>query len=292
MVKSMTGFGRYESVNSDYRVSVEIKSVNHRFCDLNIMQPKKFSAYSNDIRNIVKEYAVRGKIDVYISFENYIAGSSSVKYNPSVARGYMDAITEAAVEFGIEPDITASQLIRFPDVILPVADLDGSDEEFAVVREALHKACIKFKKSRESEGQNLYNDIRTKLSALRLLVRQVEERSPQIVADYRQKLTDKVAGLLGDRGIDESILATEITVYADKICVDEETVRLKSHVANMEAAFLKDEPIGRRLDFIAQEMNREANTILSKSNDVEFSAVAIDLKTLIEKIREQIQNIE
>jgi len=292
MIKSMTGFGRYEAADRDYKVSAEIKSVNHRYCDLSIKQPKKFSVFENDIRNIVKQYATRGKIDVYISYEDYSAGASSVRYNPSVAKGYMDAITEASEEFGIETCITSSLLVRFPDVILLEDDEKNASEEFMVVKKALENACIQFKQSREKEGRNLYNDIQAKLSYIQQIIKQVEERSPQIVAEYRQKLKDKVTELLGGTKLDEGILATEITVFADKICVDEETVRLKSHIANMESTLSQEEPAGRKLDFIAQEMNREANTILSKANDVQLSRLAIDLKTEIEKIREQIQNIE
>lgn len=292
MIKSMTGFGRFEHTSRDYKVSVEIKSVNHRYCDLNIKQPKKFSAFENDIRNIARQYAARGKIDIYISFEDYTAGASSVRYNPSVAKGYMDAITKASEEFGIEPCITSSLLVRFPDVIILEENEKDASKEFMIVKDALNKACMQFQASREKEGRNLYNDIQQKLKDILEIVGQVEERSPQIVSEYRQKLKDKVTELLGGTKVDESILATEITVFADKICVDEETVRLRSHIANMENTLSKEESVGRKLDFIAQEMNREANTILSKANDVKLSGMAIDLKTGIEKIREQIQNIE
>lgn len=292
MIRSMTGFGRFEAVSRDYKVSVEIKSVNHRYCDLSIKQPKKFSAFENDIRNIAKQYIARGKIDIYVNFEDYTAKASSVRYNPSVAKGYMDAITKASKEFGIEACITSSLLVRFPDVIMLEDGEEDTDEEFIIVKDALHKACIQFQTSREKEGKHLYDDIKLKLKDILEIVGKVEKRSPQIVTEYRQKLKDKVAELLGSTKIDEGILATEITVFADKVCVDEETVRLRSHIANMESTLSKDESVGRKLDFIAQEMNREANTILSKANDVELSGMAIDLKTGIEKIREQIQNIE
>lgn len=292
MVKSMTGFGRYEAACCDYKISVEIKSVNHRYCDLNIKQPKKFNAFENDIRNIVKQYASRGKIDIYISFEDYSEEAVSVRYNSSVAKGYMDAINRAADEFNIESSITSSTLVRFPDVISIENDVKDAKEEFVLVKEALCKACGQFENSREKEGQALYNDIKTKLGCALVLIEEIEKRSPQTVSLYQQKLKDKVAELLGGTRIDESLVATEITIFADKVCVDEETVRLRSHIANMEDTLSKDEPVGRKLDFIAQEMNREANTILSKANDAELSGLAIDLKTGIEKIREQIQNIE
>lgn len=168
---------------------------------------------------------------------------------------------------------------------------DAADE-FNIIKDAVHKACVQFVETREREGTNLYNDIKAKLADIKELTKQVEGRSPQIVAEYRQKLIEKVAELTSGTKIDEGILATEIIVFADKICVDEETVRLRSHIANMEHTMSENEPAGRKLDFIAQEMNREANTILSKANDATLSGMAVDLKTGIEKIREQIQNIE
>lgn len=292
MVKSMTGFGRYETTGSGYRASVEIKSVNHRYCDLNIKQPKKFSAFENDIRNIIKQYAARGKIDVFISYEDYSESAFDVRYNHSVAKGYMEAIKRASEEFGIETCINSSMLVKFPDVItLEETGKDAADE-FNIIKDAVYKACVQFVETREREGTNLYNDIKAKLADIKELTKQVEERSPQIVAEYRQKLIEKVAELTSGTKIDEGILATEIVVFADKICVDEETVRLRSHIANMEHTMSENEPAGRKLDFIAQEMNREANTILSKANDATLSGLAVDLKTGIEKIREQIQNIE
>ncbi len=292
MVKSMTGFGRYETTGSGYRASVEIKSVNHRYCDLNIKQPKKFSAFENDIRNIVKQYATRGKIDVFISYEDYSESAFDVRYNPSVAKGYMEAIKRASEEFGIETCINSSMLVKFPDVITLEEAGKDAGEGFNIIQDAVHKACVQFVQTREREGIDLYNDIKAKLADIKELTKQIEERSPQIVAEYRQKLVEKVAELTSGTKIDEGILATEIIVFADKICVDEETVRLRSHVANMEHTMSEDRPVGRKLDFIAQEMNREANTILSKANDAMLSGLAVDLKTGIEKIREQIQNIE
>ena len=288
MVKSMTGFGRYETEGCDYKISVEIKSVNHRYCDLSVKQPKKFSVFENDIRNIVKQYAARGKIDIFISYDDYSASSSSVRYNNSVAKGYMEAIKQASEEFGIEECLTASMLARFPEVIT----LEDASGEFDIVQDAVHKACQRFVETREREGADLHSDIKAKLEGIKELTGQIEERSPQIVAEYRQKIMDKVAELTSDTKIDEGVLATEIIIFADKICVDEETVRLRSHITNMENTLSKGEPAGRKLDFIAQEMNREANTILSKANDASLSGMAIDLKTGIEKIREQIQNIE
>lgn len=292
MIKSMTGFGHSESESRDYKISAEIKSVNHRYCDLNIKLPKKFNAYENDIRNIVKKYAARGKIDVYISYENYSEARTIVKYNSGVAKGYMDAIIKASEEFSIEPSITSSLLVRFPDVISLEDEEIDSDEIFKALAYVVEEACKNFVESREREGSHLYKDINDKLDYINGIVEEIEKRSPEIIKEYRTKIENKVAELLGDTKIDELVLATEITIFADKVCVDEETVRLHSHINSMRETLSKDEPIGRKLDFISQELNRESNTILSKANDVEVSSKAIDLKTEIEKIREQIQNIE
>ena len=292
MIKSMTGFGHTERESRDYKISAEIKAVNHRYCDLNIKLPKKFNAYENDIRNIVKKYAARGKIDVYISYENYSEARTIVKYNSGVAKGYMDAIIKASEEFSIEPSITSSLLVRFPDVISLEDEEIDSDEIFKALAYVVEEACKNFVESREREGSHLYKDINDKLDYINGIVEEIEKRSPEIIKEYRTKIENKVAELLGDTKIDESVLATEITIFADKVCVDEETVRLHSHINSMRETLSKDEPIGRKLDFISQELNRESNTILSKANDVEVSSKAIDLKTEIEKIREQIQNIE
>lgn len=292
MVKSMTGFGRCEITTSDYKIIVEIKSVNHRYCDMNVKLPKKFNAYESDIRNILKNYAARGKIDVFITFEDYKMEQTSVRYNAGIAGGYMDAIKKAAEEFGIEKSISASSLIRFPDVITVEEKETDCDTIYPVISDAVKNAGEKFMQARAKEGEHLKADILSKLDYIVSLVDKIEERSPEIVKEYRDKLRGKVEELLAGTHVDESILATEITVFADKICVDEETVRLRSHLKNMTDTLSLDESIGRKLDFIAQEMNREANTILSKANDRELSAIAIDLKTEVEKIREQIQNVE
>lgn len=292
MIKSMTGFGRYETITEDYRISVEIKSVNHRYCDMNIKLPKKFNEIESNLRNAMKSYASRGKIDVYIGYEDYAQAGTHVHYHEQLAGEYMQAAQKASEDFELSSGMTASALIRFPEVLSIEEETDDLQDVFPVVVETLQKAGEQFVAAREREGESLYEDIRNKLQYLLELVAQVEQRSPEILSEYRKKLTDKVQELLGDRKLDDSVLATELIVYADKVCVDEETVRLRSHIESMQETLEQPDAIGRKLDFIAQEMNREANTILSKANDKELSAVAINLKTEIEKIREQIQNIE
>lgn len=292
MIKSMTGFGRYETVTDEYRIAVEIKSVNHRYCDLNIKLPKKFNEIENTLRMMMKEIAERGKVDVYVSYEDYAGKGTHVHYHPQIAKEYVKVAAQVAEEFELHNSLSAERLLGFADVISLEEESNDLESVFPIVTQTLQKAGEQFIASREREGEQLYQDIKGKLAYLLTLVAQVEERSPQMLQEYRQKLLEKVQELLGDRKIDEGILATELIVYADKVCVDEETVRLRSHIDAMSETLDMQEAIGRKLDFIAQEMNREANTILSKANDKELSGIAISLKTEIEKIREQIQNIE
>ena len=292
MIKSMTGFGRYETVKDEYRIAVEIKSVNHRYCDLNIKLPKKFNEIENTLRMMMKEIAERGKVDVYVSYEDYAGKGTHVHYHPQIAKEYVKVAAQVAEEFELHNSLSAERLLGFADVISLEEESNDLESVFPIVTQTLQKAGEQFIASREREGEQLYQDIKGKLAYLLTLVAQVEERSPQMLQEHRQKLLEKVQELLGDRKIDEGILATELIVYADKVCVDEETVRLRSHIDAMSETLDMQEAIGRKLDFIAQEMNREANTILSKANDKELSGIAINLKTEIEKIREQIQNIE
>lgn len=298
MIKSMTGYGRHETVTDDYKILIEIKSVNHRYCDLNIKLPKKFNAYENELRGILKGYAARGKIDAYISYEDYSEKNVEVRYHENIASGYMEAIEKAEELYGAKFSgasfkyPAATDFLKLPEVI-SLETKEVEDESLQNdLKETFEEACKMFRESREREGEHLKMDILSKLDYILKLVKKIEERSPEILAEYRQKIMTKVEELLGDKQIDDTILATELTVFADKVCVDEETVRLHSHMKNMRDTLSKDESIGRKLDFLAQEMNREANTILSKANDMKLSADAIDLKTEIEKIREQIQNIE
>ena len=292
MIKSMTGFGRYETVTDEYRIAVEIKSVNHRYCDLNIKLPKKFNEIENTLRMMMKEIAERGKVDVYVSYEDYAGKGTHVHYHPQIAKEYVKVAAQVAEEFELHNSLSAERLLGFADVISLEEESNDLESVFPIVTQTLQKAGEQFIASREREGEQLYQDIKGKLAYLLTLVAQVEERSPQMLQEHRQKLLEKVQELLGDRKIDEGSLATELIVYADKVCVDEETVRLRSHIDAMSETLDMQEAIGRKLDFIAQEMNREANTILSKANDKELSGIAINLKTEIEKILEQIQNIE
>ena len=294
MAKSMTGYGRYECDGEHIKIIAEIKSVNHRYCDISMKLPKKFNRFETCLRNIIKQYADRGKIDVFISYEDYSEKSVHVKYNQAVAKGFYNGFSSIADDFDLDnKDIRPIMLARFPEVL--TLEETGIDEEEIkpLLEQTVSQAAMLFAESRETEGFHLNNDITEKLNTIKELVEYIETRSPEILQEYRKKLLTKISEFLEDKQIDETILATELIIYADKICVDEETVRLKSHITNMEETLaITKESIGRKMDFIAQEMNREANTILSKANDIPVSNAAIQLKTEIEKIREQIQNIE
>ncbi|EFE11908.1 TIGR00255 family protein [Clostridium sp. M62/1] len=288
----MTGFGRCEITTEEYRISVEMKAVNHRYLDLGIKMPKKFNYFEASIRSLLKQYIQRGKVDLFITYEDYTEEKMALKYNRSLASEYMEYFAKMAEQFHIENDITVSDLARYPDVLVMEQVPEDEEHMWAILKEAVEEAASRFVETRVTEGENLKADLLGKLDYMDRLVAEIEERSPKIVAEYRAKLEDKVKELLQGSAIDEARIATEVTIFADKICTDEETVRLKSHIEATRAELLSGGSVGRKLDFIAQEMNREANTILSKANDLEVSDRAIALKTEIEKVREQIQNIE
>ena len=292
MIKSMTGFGRFESVTESCKISVEIKAVNHRYLDLGIKMPKKFNFFESAMRGLLKDYIQRGKVDVFVTYEDYIYEKVSLKYNRSLAAEYMESFKKMEEQFGLENDVKVSMLARCPEVLTMEQAPEDEDQMWALLADALKHAAENFVDTRIREGENLKNDLIGKLDNMLSLVDFIETRSPKVLEEYRKKLEDKVKDMLQSSTIDESRILTEVTIFADKICVDEETVRLRSHIEGMKKELLKGGAIGRKLDFIAQEMNRESNTILSKSNDMEISDQAIILKTEIEKVREQIQNIE
>lgn len=292
MIKSMTGFGRAESVTKDRKIVIEMKSVNHRYCDLNIKMPKKLNFFEAAIRNHLKKYIGRGKVDIFITYEDYSENNVCVKYNPEIAAEYVKYLQQMADTFELRSDLSVVALSRYPEVFTLEEQSENEEQlwnEFVVI---LDEAANQFVESRTKEGEVLKEDLLQKLDGMLSMVDYIESVSPSLVEDYRNRLEAKVKELLEGAGMDESRIVTEVTIYADKICVDEETVRLRSHIENTKAILLEGGNVGRKLDFVAQEMNREANTILSKANSLDVSNKAIDLKTEIEKVREQIQNIE
>ena len=292
MIKSMTGFGRCEHVQGNRKFTVEIKAVNHRYFDVNIKMPKKFNFFESAIRSVMKEYIQRGKVDVFITCEDDTENNFSLKYNENIAGEYLKYYRRMAEHFGLKDDITVSVLGTCPEVFAMEEQTVDEEEIWALLETALRGALKQFVETRTREGENLRNDLIGKLDGMLRDVDAVETRYPHVLEEYRSRLREKVDALLTDSQMDESRLAAEVILYADKICADEETVRLRSHIEGMKTELLQGGSIGRKLDFIAQEMNREANTILSKANDLQTSNLAINLKTEIEKVREQIQNIE
>lgn len=293
MIRSMTGFGHGEVSNDkNQKVTVEMKSVNHRYCDISLKLPKKLAMFEANIRNIMKEYASRGKIDIYVSYEDLSETAVSLHYNQAMAEEYMQVFKKMQEDFNIETKITAEALAKYPEVVTIEEVQQDEEVWWELLEAALRQAAEKFVETRTIEGANLKRDLLGKLDQMAADVTFIDERSPQIIAEYRSKLEEKVKEFLEDSTIEENRIAAEVTLYADKIAVDEEIVRLQSHISSMTDVLESDESIGRKLDFMAQEMNREANTILSKSSDVDLADHAIELKTNVEKVREQIQNIE
>lgn len=292
MLKSMTGFGRSEIITESCKISVEMKAVNHRYLDLGIKMPKKFNYFEAGIRSLLKQYIRRGKVDLYITCEDYTEGNLSLRYNPSLAAEYMDYFQKMADQFHIQNDVSVSELSRCPEVLSMEQQPEDEEQMWKILERALEQAAASLLETRRKEGEHLKSDLFGKLDYMSVLVDEIEARSPGLITEYRQRLKEKVSELLSGAGIDDNRIAAEVTIYADKICTDEETVRLKSHIEATRRELLSDESVGRKLDFIAQEMNREANTILSKAGDLAISDRAITLKSEIEKVREQIQNIE
>ena len=292
MIKSMTGFGRSEVINEDRKIIVEIKAVNHRYCDMNIKLPKRFNHFEADIRNLLKEKIQRGKVDIYITYEDYSKSNVCVKYNKEIAAEYIGYLKQMAEEFDIVSDIKTSGVGRFPEVFTLEEQSSDDEEIWEYLKASIDEACDSFVDARIKEGENLKTDLIAKLDNMLEIVAFIEDKSPELIADYKKRLVEKIEELNANTQIDDQRIALEVTLYADKICVDEEIVRLKSHIESTKSILLEGGAVGRKLDFIVQEMNREANTILSKSNSLQISDRGIELKTEIEKVREQIQNIE
>ncbi|MBP3351106.1 MAG: YicC family protein [Lachnospiraceae bacterium] len=292
MIKSMTGFGRCEITENNRKFTVEMKSVNHRYLDVNIKMPKKLNFFESAIRGELKNYISRGKVDVFITYEDFTENNTTIRYNKEIATEYLKYLKEMAEDFELDNDIRVSTLSRYPEVFTMEEQTMDEEELWKTLQKTIKGAAEGFVQTRITEGENLRNDLIAKLDNMLSLVDFISERSPQIIKEYHDKLLAKIQDMLGDVQVDENRLLTEVTIFADKACVDEEIVRLRSHIETTKKTLQEGGSIGRKLDFIAQEMNREANTTLSKSNDLEISNCAIELKTEIEKVREQIQNIE
>lgn len=292
MIRSMTGYGRSEFLSDSCRIAVEIKSVNNRYLDISIKMPRLLNQLEAQIRAELKKHMKRGKVDVFISYEDLTESNMAVKYNARIAQEYWRHFQEMAETFGIENDISVSTLARFPDVFTMEEEPVDPEGIWENLEKTIHEAAEMFEEARIREGEFLRTDLLNKLDEMEQHVAFISAQAPALIEEYRRSLREKVAELLEASSIDDSRIAQEVTIYADKVCVDEELVRLQSHIQATREELSKEGSIGRKLDFIAQEMNRESNTILSKSDDREVSDHAIELKTSVEKIREQVQNIE
>ncbi len=292
MIKSMTGFGRCEVVESNRKFTVEIKTVNHRYLDVNIKMPKTLNFFESAIRMELKNYISRGKVDVFVAYEDNSENTAVIRYHKEVAEEYLRCLEQMSEDFGLDNDVHVSALSKYPEVLTLEENSVDEEELWKELKKAVDGAAKMLVETRITEGERLKSDLMQKLDGMLKLADFVAERAPEVVSEYQDRLKEKVRDLLEDTTVDESRLMTEVAIFADRVCVDEEIVRLRSHIEATRVALSEGGPVGRKLDFIAQEMNREANTILSKANDLELSGCAIEMKTEIEKIREQIQNIE
>ena len=292
MVMSMTGFGRCETTVNGRQITVEMKSVNHRYFEFSCRTTRGYSFLEDKLKKYISARVARGKVDMYVSISEAEDSQVDVTINKPLAAGYVNAIRSLATEYNIPDDLSVSVLSRYSDIFQIHKEEQDEEQIFADVKVALDVALDGFLSMRQAEGEKLKQDVLSRVDTIMSIVSEIEQRSPITVAEYREKLTKRITDMLGSTDIDEQRILTEAAIFADKVAVDEETVRLRSHFEQMRTFFESGVPIGRKLDFLMQEMNRETNTIGSKANDFQIAKTVVDMKAEIEKIREQIQNLE
>ena len=292
MIKSMTGYGRARTTLNKRDITVEVRSVNNRYLDCTVKMPRMYPFAEDAIKQRVQKAISRGKVDVFISVDASAADVAKVTVNRELAAGYVSALKELAEVCGMEPHVTPEQLSRFPDVLTVTKADEDLETVSADLCQVLDEALASYNEMRGVEGRKLAEDILNRLSSIESYTAQVEKRSPETVKEYREKLTARMQEVLQSTTIDPQRILTEAAIYADKIAVDEETVRLRSHVAQLRGMVESDEPMGRKMDFLIQEVNRESNTIGSQCHDVDIARVVVNLKAEVEKMREQVQNVE
>jgi uncharacterized protein (TIGR00255 family) len=293
MLRSMTGFGRATSDEEGKgSFSIEIKSINHRYLDLNVRMPRSMISLEERVRKFVSENLSRGKVDIFINYNNYNKQSAEARFNKALGDSYVKVLEEIRERYDVRDDISVSLIAKFPDVVYVEESEEDLEDIWQSLLVALKKAVNLLISMREREGEKLSEDIFKKCDIIKESLRFIEERSPLLTLEYKKKLTERIKELLGDTAVDENRLNLELAIFADKSSIDEEITRLYSHLNQVKETLKSKEPIGRKLDFLVQEMNREANTIASKANDLEITNIALNIKNDIEKIREQIQNIE
>lgn len=292
MIKSMTGFGRAMAEKDGYVISVELKSVNHRYFEFNCRLPRQYGFAEEKLKSYVNSKVSRGKVDCFLGIEALDTDNADVVVNHTLASAYIKAMNELAQEYSLKNDISSVSISRFPDVfVLKKADED-EEKLWGYIKEVADEAIDKFIAMRETEGEQMKKDVLSRADYILDCVSFIESRSPQTVKEYNDKLIARVHELIGDASLDENRIIQEVAIYADKVAVAEETVRLRSHISQLKEFLESSEPIGRKMDFLVQEINRETNTIGSKACDVEIARKVVDIKAEVEKIREQIQNIE
>ena len=292
MLKSMTGFGRFDGIVDGYHIIVEIKSVNHKYFEFSSRITRGYGFLEEKLMSFTQRRISRGKVDMYVSIDNYEEGDVQVVVNHSLAKGYIAALKELGETNGIGGNISFDSIARYPDVLSVHKAPEDEEKVWNVVSQAADKAIESFINMRALDGQRLFSDVMGRLDKILSIVEKIEVRSPATVKEYREKLENRLKEILQDRSIDDARILTEAAIFADKVAVDEETVRLRSHINQFRKFAESSEAIGRKMDFLVQEMNRETNTIGSKAGDSEIAYMVVDIKAEIEKIREQIQNIE
>ncbi len=292
MLRSMTGYGRNEAIIGPKKITVEIKSVNHRFSDYNIKVPRAYGFLEDKVRVKASEAIARGKVDVYVSIESIGESDKIVTVNKELAENYITALRELCKEFNIADDISASTVAQFSDIFRSEQKRDDEEELYKAVEQVMIPALEAFLAMREREGSRIEEDLRARIEYMKDLSAKVDELSPKTVEEYKKKLYNKIYELIGENDIDDNRVLTEVAIFADKVAVNEETVRLGSHFKEFDEIMSSGEPAGRRLDFLIQEINREINTIGSKASDADIAKLVVTLKGEVEKLREQVQNIE
>ena len=292
MLKSMTGFGRAVSELNGYVITVEIKSVNHRYFEFSTRLPRQYGFLEEKLKSFVNSKVSRGKVDCFVGIEALNTEAADVVVNNTLASAYVKALRELCSVYDLKEDYGANSIARFQDVLIVKKSEEDEEQLWADVKSVCEAALEKFTAMRITEGEKLYNDIKSRSAHIIDTVSFIEERSPQTVKEYNDKLVQRVYDLIGDASLDEARIIQEVAIYADKVAVAEETVRLRSHIDQLNEFLEAAEPIGRKMDFLIQEINREANTIGSKANDVEIARRVVDIKAEVEKIREQVQNVE
>ena len=293
MAISMTGFGRGEYKDDNYQFLVECKTINHKYADINIRLPRKLSFLEDKARILVKDYIKRGRVDLYIKLDLLGSEDVNLKFDEELATQYVSILKQIKDKFDLVDDISVMNIAKFPDVIKTEEKEDDEDKLWLMLKVALENALLKLKEMRSEEGKKLAEDIQNRCDLLKNYIEDIEKYSYNVVIDYKEKLKNRISDMLEDPSIiDESRLAQEVAIYADKSSITEEIVRFKSHIEQLKNTVVKNESIGRKIDFLIQEMNRETNTIGSKSSDLNITNLVVEIKSELEKIREQIQNIE